>query len=186
MLPEWRGLAAAIMAAAALLGGAAPALAQAATTTTTTITTTTTTTLQPHPFSPATASCVRDAERALRACTRSGGATCRKDFETAYSKCFAAGAGVSCAKRCATRETTCLTAVPTTKKTCRKACRTALTRDIRACRQIADGDNVWAGGDGSCLTTARGNLSLCRFVCSQASLDCHTSLKFCIANCANL
>src|SRR5206468_6770454 len=101
-------------------------------------TTTTTTTLQPHPFSPATASCVRDAERALRTCTRGGGATCRKDFETAYPPCFAAGTGVSCAKRCVTRETTCLTAVPTTKKTCHKACRTALGRDIRACRQIAD------------------------------------------------
>ena len=186
MRSSWRRLTAAVVTGTSLLGGAAPALAQTTTTTTTATTTTTTTTLQPHPFSPATASCVRDAERARRTCHRSGGTTCRKDFETSYSKCFAAGAGVSCAKRCVTRETTCLAAVPTTRKTCRTACRTALRRDSRACRQIADGDNVWAGGDGSCVTTARGNLSLCRFVCSQASLDCHTSLKFCVANCANL
>ena len=135
MRPAWRGtLAVAIVGSMVLLGSAGPALAQATTTTTTATTTTTTTTLQPHPFSPATASCVRDAERARRTCHRGGGTTCRKDFETAYSKCFAAGAGVSCAKRCVTRGTTCLTSVPATKKTCRKSCRTALRRDLRACR----------------------------------------------------
>ena len=95
MRSSWRRLTAAVVTGTALLGGAAPALAQTTTTTTTATTTTTTTTLQPHPFSPATASCVRDAERARRTCHRSGGTTCRKDFETSYSKCFAAGAGVS-------------------------------------------------------------------------------------------
>jgi hypothetical protein len=186
MLPVWRGLTAAIVAAAALLAGATPARAQTTTTTAAATTSTTTTTVPPHPFTPATASCVDDADRALKACKRSGGTTCRTDYETAYSKCFAAPAGVSCAKRCITRETSCFAAVPKTKKTCRQSCRTARKRDVLACKRIADGDNLWRGGDGSCLTTAAATLDLCKFVCSQASKDCRTALKFCVANCANL
>jgi len=188
MLPTWIRLAAGAVTAAVLLSG--PALAQTTTTTKSTTTTastsTTTTTLQPHPFSPATASCVDDAERAFRGCKRSHGATCRKDFETAYSKCFAAGAGVTCAKKCITNETTCFGKVPTTRKNCRKSCATAFGRDFRACKRIANGDNLWAGGDASCLSTAQSNRDLCRFVCSQALRDCRTSLKFCVANCPNL
>jgi hypothetical protein len=49
-----------------------------------------------------------------------------------------------------------------------------------------DGDNLWAGGDASCLATADANFHLCKFVCAQATLDCRTSRKFCVANCANL
>lgn len=180
----WRRLTVGIVAGAALLGGATGAFAQATTTTATT--TTTTTTLQPHPFSEATESCVDDAGQALRECKRGGGTTCRADFESAYSKCFAAGAGVTCAKRCVSRETTCFGAVPATQKTCRKSCRTALRRDNRACKRIAEGDTIWAGGDAGCLSTARGTFDLCQFVCSQARLDCKTGLKFCIANCPNL
>ena len=136
----------------------------------------------------ATRDCVDEARSDLRACYRSGAdrAGCRTIFETAYSKCFAAGAGVTCGKRCITRETTCLGAVPATRKTCRKTCRTAVRRDVRACRRIATDGGLWAGGDAGCLTTARANLDLCRFVCTQAVHDCHTSLKFCVANCANL
>ena len=185
MLREWKRIAAGIVAGIALLGGATQALAQTATTTTA-ITTTTTTTLQPHAFSDATADCIADAQRAKRECRRGGGTTCRTDFETAYSKCFKEGAGVTCAKRCITRETTCFGAIPTTTKNCRTACRTARRRARRACKRIPNGDTIWAGGDASCLSTAESNRDLCRFVCSQAERDCRTALKFCIANCANL
>jgi len=174
--------AAVVMAAAVLLDG--PAFAA---TTTTTTSTSTTTTLQPHPFSPATASCVDAAEQALRTCNRSHGPTCRKSFETAYASCFAAGAGVTCGKKCITSETTCFAKVPTTRRNCRRSCATAYGRDFRACRRIADGDDdLWAGADAGCLSTAQSTRDLCRFVCSQADRDCVTSLKFCIANCANL
>jgi len=168
-----------LVAAIALLASVGQGFAQTATTTTTT-------TLPPHPFSPASASCVRAAYHAKRLCRRSGDTTCRTDFETAYSKCFATGAGVTCAKRCVTRETSCVDAIPKTKTTCRQACHKALVRDVRACRRIADGDTIWAGADASCLTTAQANRDLCAFVCSQARRDCGTSLRFCIANCANL
>ena len=185
MLREWRGIAAGIVAGIALLGGPSRALAQTATTTTA-VTTTTTTTLQPHAFGDATADCIADANGARRECRQGGGTTCRTDFETAYSKCFAEGSGVSCAKRCITRETTCFGAIPTTTKNCRKACRTARRRERRACKRIPNGDTIWAGGDAACLSTAESNLDLCRHVCSQADRDCRTALKFCIANCANL
>jgi hypothetical protein len=186
MLRPLRGRLVTAIVTAMLLAGARHAAAQSTTTTTAAVTTTTTTTLQPHPFSAATASCVRTAKTAQSACKRSGGTTCRTDFETAYSNCFAAGAGVSCAKKCVTKETSCFGALPTTKKNCRKACHKALVRDVRACRRIADGDTIWAGGDASCLSTAQANFDLCKFVCSEAARDCHTSLKFCVANCANL
>src|SRR5690348_2468809 len=102
MLPTWRRLAAGAVTAAVLVGGPAPAQTTTTVkaTTTTATTSTTTTTLQPHPFSPATASCVDAAEHTLLACKRSHGTTCRKDFETAYASCFVAGAGVTCAKKC--------------------------------------------------------------------------------------
>jgi len=57
---------------------------------------------------------------------------------------------------------------------------------VRACRRIAEGDTLWAGGDASCLTTAAANLDLCRFVCDEARLDCRIAFRFCIANCPNL
>jgi len=58
--------------------------------------------------------------------------------------------------------------------------------DVKACRRIADGDTLWAGGDAACLTTALANFDLCRFTCTEAKLDCRIALKFCIANCTNL
>jgi len=179
-------LPAAIAAGVLLLASAGSAIAQSATTTTiaTTTTTTTSTTLLPHPFSAATRSCVRAAKRALRACGH--GATCRTDYETTYSKCFASGSGVTCAKRCVGRETTCITSLPTTKKTCRKACVTSRKADVLACRRIANGDTLWAGGDASCLTTAQGTFDLCRAVCADSIVDCRNAIKFCVANCANL
>jgi hypothetical protein len=182
-----KGVAAGIVASAVLLGGTRQAAAQTATTTTTTATTTTTTTtLLPHPFSDATAACVRKARIDRQACRRGGGTTCAADFDTAFPKCFATGAGPTCAKRCVTRESTCFAAVPATKKTCRKACVTTRRADRRACRRIADGDNLWAGGDAGCLTTAQSNFDLCKFVCAGAAIDCRTAKRFCIANCPNL
>ena len=186
MLRVTRGVAAGIVAGAVLLGGAGRAPGQTPTTTTTT-TSTTTTTVPPHPFSDATAACLRKARRDLQSCHRAGtGAACRAPFETAYANCFKPGAGVTCARRCVTRETTCFTNAPTTQKTCGSTCFKTRTRDVRACRRIADGDNLWAGGDASCLATADANYHLCKFVCAQATLDCHTSRRFCAANCPNL
>jgi hypothetical protein len=181
-----------IVAGAVLLGGVGQAAAQTTTTeppkatTTTSTTTTTTTTLLPHPFSKATGSCIRQARGAFRTCRRGGaGATCSTQFQTDFANCFGAGAGVSCAKKCVAKEATCLTSAPATRKSCRKPCSTNRRADIRACRRIADGDNLWAGGDAACLTTAQATFDLCRFVCTEAVADCHVALKFCAANCAN-
>jgi hypothetical protein len=109
-------------------------------------------------------------------------------FKAAFANCFAAGAsGVTCVTRCQARETTCLTAGPTVRKTCRQACVTTRRFDVRACKRIANGDdNIWAGGDAACLTTALSNFDLCNFICSEQKLFCHNAYRFCIANCANL
>jgi hypothetical protein len=164
---------------------ASTGLAQTATTTTTVATTTTTTTLLPHPFSPATGACIRQARATFRQCRATGGSGCRTAFETALPNCFKAGAGVTCASKCTSKEKSCLGSVPTTEKTCRMACKTANKSDVQHCKLIADGDNIWAGGDQSCLSTAQSNLDLCNFTCSEATQDCHTNLTFCIANCPN-
>jgi len=173
-----------------LLLSAVPVVAQTTTTkpatTTTSSSTTTTTTLLPHPFSTATASCLRAAKATRRACHRSGGTNCFTTYETDFAKCFAAGAGTKCATKCITTEATCFGKLPTTKKTCRKACATAKKADVQACRRIADGDTIWAGSDASCLSTAQSNFDLCRAVCAGLAIDCRTALRFCIANCANL
>ncbi len=184
------GVAAGIVAGVALLAGTARAQTVTTTThaptTSTTTTTTTTTTLLPHPFSPATGACIRKARAEFRQCrSTTTGSSCRPAFETALPNCFKAGAGVSCAKKCTAKEQTCLGSAPTTQQTCRKACKATNKADVRACRQIADGDNLWAGGDASCLSTAQANLDLCHFTCSQAAADCRTALTFCIANCPN-
>src|SRR5262245_61750531 len=94
-------LVAGTIVAAALFAHGGRVIAQTATTTTTTTATTTTTTIPPHPFSPATASCVKQVQRSLRACRHGGTAeaTCRSQYETAFSNCFAPGAGASCAKK---------------------------------------------------------------------------------------
>jgi len=185
MLRLTKGIAAAILAAAVLLGGAGRAAAQTATTTTTT-STTTSTTLLPHPFSKGTAACLRQAKDARRACRRTGGSGCFATFQTDFAKCFASGAGVKCATKCITTEGTCFGKVPTTRRTCRRSCFTAHTADVVACRRMADGDNIWSGGDGSCLTKAQTNYDLCHAVCAAVAVDCRTALRFCIANCANL
>ena len=194
MLRVSNGVAAGIVAAAMLLGRTGQVAAQTPTTsttrsstTTTSTTTTTTTTLLPHPFSTATGACLRKARAGFKACRRGADhTTCLPQFQTDFPNCFAAGAGVTCAKRCVSREATCLTAVPTTKKNCRIACATTRKADVKACKRIANGDNLWAGGDAACLGTAQANFALCRFVCGEARLDCHVTLKFCIANCTNL
>ena len=183
-----RGIALGLVAAA-MLGAAGPAAAQTTTTkpvTTTTTTATTTTTLLPHPFSAATAACVHQARAAQRACHRSGATTCFTAFETTFANCFAPGTGVKCAMKCVASEGTCFSKLPTTKATCRAACATSLKNDVKACRLIAQGDNIWAGGDGSCIATAQGNFTLCRAVCAALGVDCQTTLKFCIANCPNM
>jgi hypothetical protein len=161
-------------------------VAVAAQTTTTTTSTTTTTTLLPHPFSTATASCLRAAKATRRTCHQTGGTSCFPTYQTDYAKCFAAGAGAKCATKCITTEGTCFGKLPTTKKTCRKACATAKKADVKACRGIAVGDTIWAGGDASCLGTAQSNFDLCRAICAGLAIDCRTALKFCIANCPNL
>ena len=188
-----KGVAAGVVAGAVLLGGAGQAAAQTPTTTntvktTTTSSTSTSTTLLPHRFSDATAACIRQARSAFKDCLNAGteGSTCSTQFQTDFANCFAAGAGVTCAKKCVTKESTCLASAPATRKTCRKACVTSRRADVRACQRIADGDNLWAGGDAACLTTAAANFDLCKFVCTEAELDCRTALKFCIANCPNL
>ena len=182
-----------IVAGTVLLGHAGQAAAQTPTTTstvktTTTSSTSTSTTLLPHPFSDATAACIRQARSAFKDCLNAGteGSTCSTQFQTDFANCFAAGAGVSCAKKCVTKEQTCVGSAPTTKKTCRQNCVKTHRADVRACRRIADGDTFWAAGDAACLATADGNFSLCRFVCTEAELSCRIALRFCVANCANL
>jgi len=182
-----------IVAGTVLFGHAGQAAAQTPTTTstvktTTTSSTSTSTTLLPHRFSDATAACIRQARSAFKDCLNAGteGSTCSTQFQTDFANCFAAGAGVSCAKKCVTKEQTCVGSAPTTKKTCRKACAKVDRADVKACSRIADGDRIWAGGDAGCLTTAQANLELCRFACSEAELSCRIALRFCVANCANL
>ena len=175
-----KGVAATIVAGALLLGHTGQAAAQ-----TTTTTSTTTTTLLPHPFSAATAACVRQATVGLKMC-RIGGINCPADFQTSYAKCFAAGAGVKCATTCLTKESTCFTAAAGARKSCGKNCVTTRDFDLRACRSFAPGDALWATGDGGCLTTALTNFDLCNFNCGQQRLFCRNAFKFCIANCANL
>lgn len=187
MLGRSKAVAVGMAAGVVLLAGTAGA--QTTTTikaTTTTTSTTTTTTLQPHPFSPATASCVRQARAALRACRLGGGGSCLTPYQTAFANCFAPNTGVTCATRCNTRENTCFAAAPALKKTCRAACATTRKADVKACKRIADGDNIWASGDGGCLTTAQSNFLLCRIVCAEAEDDCRTAFTFCIADCPNL
>jgi hypothetical protein len=84
-----------------------------------------------------------------------------------------------------TTEEQCLKAAPQTVRTCRVACATAYHNDVEACRRIADGDHLWAGGDASCLTTAVANLALCRFTCGETATNCRIASTFCIANCQN-
>jgi len=182
-----RSLTATAIGLLGLVCAAAPASAQTATTTTTATPTTTTTTLLPHPFTPATASCVHQANATLRACRRGGGGSdCFTPFETAYGNCFAPGAGVKCATKCATTDATCFMKLPATKKSCRTTCATNLKNDRKACRLIPSGDTIWAGGDASCFTSAQATFDLCRSVCAGLGLDCTTALKFCVANCQNL
>ena len=170
-----------VVASAALFGRAA----HAQTTTTVTTTTTTTTTLLPHPFSPATRECIRAAKQAFRNCPGTAD-DCLKTYQDAYSKCFAAGAGVKCAAKCESTLTKCLSSVPATRKSCKKTCRTNRKRDTRACRLIPTGDTIWATGDAGCLTTRDTTFRACNFQCSEAKQVCHTSFTFCIADCPNL
>jgi len=191
MIRASNAVATGIVACAVLVGGAGHVAAQTATTTTvktTTTSSTTTSTLLPHPFSDATAACIRTARGDFKDCLHAGtdGGTCSAQFQTDFANCFEAGAGVSCAKKCVAKEQTCIGSAPTTKNTCRKACRKTRQADVKACGRIAAGDTIWAGGDAGCLTTAQANLDLCRFNCSEAELSCRIGLKFCVANCPNL
>ncbi len=188
MRPGTTGRRVALLACGILLATVGAAAAQTTTTkpTTTTTTSTTTTTLLPHPFSEATAKCVRAARGARSACHAAGTGNCFSPYQTAFSNCFAAGAGVKCATKCTGNETTCFGKLPVTRMTCRKACVAARAADELACRRIPTGESLWAGGDASCVATADANLDLCRAVCAGAAVDCRTALKFCIANCPNL
>ena len=181
-----KGLAAAIVVGAVLLGSTGHAQTTTTTSrTTSTSSSTTTSTLLRHPFSAATRACVRQARASFKGCKR--GVACPTDFQTAFAQCFAAPAGVTCATKCISRESTCLASAPAVAKTCRKTCRLTRYRDVKACRRIANGDNnIWAGGDAACLTTALANFDLCNFVCAEAALDCRTNFEFCIADCPNL
>jgi hypothetical protein len=172
-----------ILTGAVLVAGTARA--QTATTVTTSSTTTSTsTTLLPHPFSPDTRACIKDARQAYKQCAGTKD-DCTKAFRASYAKCFAGSAGEKCATKCLTNESKCVTAVPTTKKSCRKTCRTTRKNDIRACKRIPDGENIWAAGDQGCLTTARLTFSTCKWQCSGAKDVCHTNFRFCIADCPN-
>ena len=182
-----RGMAAGILAGAALLRSAGGADATTTTTvkstTTTTSTSTTSTTLQPHPFSKATAQCIHMARVDFN-CHK--GVTCSGAFQAAYANCFAPKTGVTCANKCLSAVTKCQAAVPANNKSCLKACRKAHNADVAACQLIPIGDNVWAGGDAGCLTTAAQNFALCKFTCSEGHLDCQTNFQFCIADCPNM
>jgi hypothetical protein len=177
-----------LIAGGLLLACIGHAAAQTATTTTTTVTTTTTTTtLLPHPYSPATHDCVQGLKKEKDKCHRTGGdGPCGQAYDAAFPNCFLSPAGVSCAKKCVSNKTTCFAKVPTTKKKCHSSCRSARKADVKACKLIAVGGNIWAGGDASCLATAQSNFDLCSFVCTEAEQDCRTAFKFCVANCPNL
>jgi len=174
-----------ILASAVLLGGTGHAQTATTTTSTSTSSSTTSSTLLPHPLSPATRECIKDARRAYKQCTGTKD-DCLKAFQAAYAKCFAGTAGEKCATKCQTNESKCVTAVPTTRKTCRKTCRTTRKNDIKACKRIPDDDDIWAAGDQGCLTTATLTFKVCNFQCSGAKAVCHTNFKFCIADCPNL
>ena len=174
-----------ILASAVCLGGTALAQTATTATTSTTTSTSTTTTLQPHPYSPATRECVRAARQAFKDCPNEP-ADCLKAYQTAFALCFKGTDGQKCATKCTTNQSKCVTNVPTTKKTCRKTCRTNRNNDIKACRLIPDGDDIWSGGDSGCITTAQLTYKTCRFQCAHARGVCHTNFKFCIADCPNL
>ena len=171
-----------VAAGLVLLAGAV----QAATTTTTSTTATTTTTLLPHPFSPATRGCIRQARVDLRVCRKTAGTTCDSAYEKDYANCFATGAGVKCATKCETKQSTCLTAAPDTQKSCNTTCTKARRTSRRLCRSLsADGD-LWSGQELGCITDADAALHLCLFTCAEAKLDCVNAFTLCIANCPNL
>ncbi len=86
-----------ILASALVLSGTAQA--QTATTTTSSTTTSTSTTLLPHPFSPDTRACIKDARQAYRHCPGTKD-DCLKAFQAAYAKCFAGTVGEKCATKC--------------------------------------------------------------------------------------
>src|SRR5262245_2238573 len=161
--------------------------AKATTTTTSTTTSTTSTTLQPHPFSPATRQCVRNARQA-HDCHHTPPGLCSSAFQTAYAACFAGSTGMKCATKCLTNESKCFSSIPTTRSKCLKTCRTNRKADTNACRQIPNGNHIWAGGDLSCLMTKDITFSNCKFQCSkpQQKMDCETTFTFCIADCPNL
>ena len=177
-----------LLAGGVLLACLGHAAAQTATTTTTTVatTTTTTTTLLPHPYSKATHDCVQPLKKERDQCRRAGQDGCGKAYGAAFPNCFKAPAGVSCAKKCVSTKSTCFGKVPSTKKKCHSSCRSARKADVKACKLIAAGGNVWAGGDASCLATAQSNFDVCNFVCTEAEQDCRTAFRFCVANCENL
>ena len=156
------------------------------TTTTSTTTSTTSTTLQPHPFSPATRECVRNA-RQEHDC-QGAPSLCSSAFQTAYAACFEGSTGMKCATKCLTNESKCFSSVPTTRSKCLKTCRTNRKADTKACRQIPNGDNIWAGGDQGCLITKDITFGNCKFQCSkpQQKMVCETNFTFCIADCPNL
>lgn len=176
-----------LLAGGLLLACIGRAAAQTATTTTTVATTTTTTTtLLPHPYSKATHDCVQPLKKERDRCRQSGQEGCGKAYGAAFPSCFEPPTGVSCAKKCVSTKSTCFGKVPTTKKKCRSSCRSARKADVKACQLIAAGDNIWAGGDASCLATAQMSFDVCRFVCTEAAQDCRTAFEFCVANCPNL
>jgi len=179
----WKSVAVGILAGGLLLRGIAHA--QTASTTTTSTSTSSTTTLLPHPFSPATRACIKDARDAFRHCPSTRD-VCTMQFQSAFAKCFAGASGEKCATKCEQNESKCLASVPSTKKTCNKNCRTARKNDTIACKQIPDGDVIWASGDQGCLVTKDLNYSNCKFQCSEAKMVCHTNFTFCIADCPNM
>ena len=175
-----------LIAGGVLLACIGHAAAETATTTTVATTTTSTTTLLPHPYSPATHECVHGLKKERDRCRRAGEDGCGTAYGAAFPNCFKPPAGVSCAKKCVSNKSTCFGKVPTTKKKCHNSCRTARKADVKACRLLAAGGNIWAGGDASCLATAQTNFDVCSFVCTEAAQDCRTAFEFCVANCPNL
>jgi len=131
-------------------------------------------------FSPATTACIKQAKRTEKQCRLSGSSpTCKGDYMTALTHCFAAGQGVACATACETAEATCKAGGGlAAEKTCYKACRTALHSALRAC----------APADTTCIATAHSNSRACKKACKSAPAltQCSTGFSACLAKCPNL
>ena len=131
-------------------------------------------------FSPATATCIKQAVSARKACLlTTATATCKSEFATAYAACFAAGAGSSCATSCASDRATCENPVQATERSCVHVCGKTRASGMKACNS-----------DPTCIATAQTDFSACKKNCAQQAVpgtqQCRAAFGTCIAQCPNL